>query len=226
MKTVDQVQGFYEDKYSAISNYSVNKREIELYRKYWALIDQFINEKLNRSHLDIGCAEGNKTYAVHSFNFKTTAIDLSEFVIEQGKKIWKDSSIDFQSGDAFKFQGKFDVITAFGFSMFNVKNVQLKAERINQILSNNLNENKNSFMVVGSMTDYSGKGEDSWYYHTKNELDTLLSELKGYGYKVEIIFPYKKLSNYIAHGFYNFVAETYKLLFKKKKYYFIKIYHG
>ena len=81
-------------------------------------------------------------------------------------------------------------------------------------------------MIIGSFTDFSGQGEDTWYLHTRDDLEAIVHQLESkFSVKVEIVFPHKKILNYFGWGIYNFVAESMKLIIKRKRTFFIRIEH-
>jgi cyclopropane fatty-acyl-phospholipid synthase-like methyltransferase len=227
MKSIEYLKNFYEEKYNSIDFdqlSSHNKREIQLYRKYWKLICK--KTKRNHiNHLDLGCGIGTKTYAIKQFVLKSTGVDLSEVVISKAKRMFEESGIIFKADDAFKIDLEYDLITAFGFSLFNEKDIDIYTKHVFHFLDVNLSEDKGMF-VLGSFTDFSGKGEESWYLHTKSELECFKKIIEAStNYKVTFVFPHRKIGNYIGFGIYNFMAEVYKAL-KKRKNYFIVISNG
>jgi SAM-dependent methyltransferase len=229
MKSIEYLKDFYDEKYKLIDFEKLsihNNREIELYKKYWRLICKNVNLSLNHdNHLDLGCGIGTKTFAINHFGKKSTGIDLSEIVISKAQKLFPNPRINFRSGDAFTDEQRYDLITAFGFSLFNEKNSDIYSKRVIHFLNVNL-ATSNGIFVLGSFTDFSGNGIESWYLHTEKELDELKNKIElTTNFKVEFVFPHKFLSNYVGFGFYNFAAEVYKVL-KRRKNYFIVISNG
>ncbi len=220
MRTVNELKNIYEKRYENIET-QVNLKEVRLYKKFRKLLlpGNFLIK--DSSLLDLGCGKGNKITGFSENCKRVLAIDISENVIEVCKKKFPNSTIEFKAIDATNIEEKFNIVTAFGFSLFNTNDNELFLKTLKGFVDRNIDKNQTSFFIIRSHTDFSGNGQDSWYLHTKKDLAILKKEIEKNG-KVEILFPHKKLSNYFSYGLYNFFAEVYRLL-KKKKTFFIVI---
>lgn len=218
-----ELKEIYDTRYSLGHLHKVNKREIELYKKYIDLLD--LNLQKNFTHLDIGSGLGHKTIAAGCNSKETLGIDISDKAVEIAKKLYqKHKNINFTTLNILASEQKFNLITSFGLSLLNEKNVNTFLKQAKSIVRNNLSKTKGDVMIIGSFTDFSGENETSWYYHTKEELDLIIEGLKEIeGVKVKIVFPYRVKENYFNYGIYNFLAEVYKRFKNKRKNYFIVI---
>jgi SAM-dependent methyltransferase len=219
----EELRQVYNDRYEKNHTHQVNKREIDLYKKYMSLFQ--LELPMSFSHLDIGCGFGHKTVA-SGFNSKTTlGIDLSDYAVAIAQKLYPSyKNITFSTQNILESSEKFDLITSFGLSLQNEKNIDIYLEVTKDIITNNLAKQKGATMIIGSFTDFSGGNESSWYYHTKDDLDNILAGLNQLAnIKARIIFPHKLKSNYFGYGIYNLFAEIYKRLKNKRQNYFIII---
>lgn len=224
MQNSEELKEIYESRYSDASD-GKGIREIALYKKYRKLLIKQ-RTKENSKLLDLGCGIGFKTIGFSVPNEQVLAIDLSENAITFCKNQHKNELIEFKAMDAFEVTGEFNVISAFGFSLFNTDDNNRFLAVFNHFYKTNLLKESKSTIVIGSFTDFSGKGKDSWYLHTKEDLDYIQQEIeKQFPVKVSIVFPHKLLNNYFGSGFYNFAAESIKLLIKQKRTFFIRIEH-
>lgn len=223
MYSIEELKHIYENRYndSRIANGS---REVMLYKKYRKLLDPLRHEETSKS-LDIGCGMGYKTIGFNK-DEEVLAIDISENAIKYCQREQQRNLIQFKCMDAFQVMGKYKLITAFGFSFFNTSNSKRFIEMFEHFYLNNLLNKKGSLMIIGSFTDFSGQGEGTWYLHTRDELEAIVNQLESkFSVKVEIVFPHKKILNYFGWGIYNFVAESMKLIIKRKRTFFIRIEH-
>jgi cyclopropane fatty-acyl-phospholipid synthase-like methyltransferase len=221
--SVNELKEIYERKYGSIS-LSGAQREKQIYSKYRDLLvmDGSLPEK--REVLDLGCGTGYKTVGFHRKGDHTLAVDLSDNVIEFCNSVHAIGDIQFLAKDAYSVEGKFDLITAFGFSLFNTHVNDEFVQNVGHFVKNHLVQSKGSLMIIGSFTDFSGKGKDSWYLHTEHDLTYINDRLSQiHGLSIDIVFPHRVLRNYLGYGLYNLPAELYKLLFKRKKTFFIRL---
>lgn len=226
MYTNKELEEIYEKRYSK-RDITQNKREISIYRKYRRILlpKHFLNESVN--NLDLGCGRGHKTIGFSSMFKRVLAVDLSQNVIENCKELYGDSNIEFRACDATQIEEKFNLITAFGFSLFNTSNNDQFLKHYSDFYKNNSEKECRSFFIIGSFTDLSGNGKESWYLHTEQDLEYFSKHIKEkYQAKVRIVFPHKQINNYFGSGFYNFTAEVIKLVKKKNRTFFIVIEHG
>jgi SAM-dependent methyltransferase len=225
MYTNKELEEIYDERYSE-KEQAINEREVVLYRKLKGLLlpKSFLNGEV--SNLDLGCGRGHKTVGFSEGFKRILAVDLSSKAIEHCKSFYQSKkNIEFKALDATKIEEKFNLITAFGFSLFNTKDNDQLLSQITGFSSRNIAEGK-SYLIIGSFTDYSGNGADSWYMHTKFDLAYIKKQLEALNLKVNIVFPHRNIRNYFVAGFYNFVAEIYKLILKRRKTFYIVIEHG
>jgi len=176
--------------------------------------------------LDLGCGLGHKTIGFASEAKRVLAVDLSENAISSCKKLYPEENIEFIAKDAKQIHEKFDVITAFGFSLFNTDDLSSFLANVTYFIEHNLKPQKGSVMIIGSFTDFSGEGKDSWYLHTKEELLEIQRMIKeSVPSNVTFVFPHRKVQNYFGYGLVNLGAEFKKLISKRKKTFFIRIEH-
>lgn len=222
MYTNEELKTIYEERYSG-SHLANGTREVLLYRKYREML---IAKGIKHKVLDIGCGLGYKTVGFVKPDEYVLAIDLSENGIQFCNKQHKQTAIEFKALDALQVTGKYSLITAFGFSLFNTPSTERFVAMVDHFYQNNLLNEQGSVLVIGSFTDFSGNGKDSWYLHTAKDLSEIVDEVqKMLPVKVSVIFPHKKFKNYFGYGIYNFAAEAVKLLTKRKRTFFIRIEH-
>lgn len=226
MYTNKELEEIYDERYSEKES-AVNAREVVLYNKLRGLLlpKDFLEKRV--SNLDLGCGRGHKTVGFAKNFSRVLAVDLSQNVIDHCLRFYQnEQNIEFKAMDATKIEERFNLITAFGFSLFNTADNQLFLKNVGEFGDRNLMTDQESYMIIGSFTDFSGTGSDSWYMHTSADLKYLTNVLKEKGADVQIVFPHKKAGNYFGSGFYNFAAEMTKLLVKKRRTFFIVIKHG
>ena len=226
MYTNQELEEIYDERYSQ-KELTVNQREVALYRKLQRILlpSEFLKGEV--TNLDLGCGRGHKTVGFSNGFKRVLAVDLSKNVIEHCKRFYKsNSTIEFQATDATKITEQFNLITAFGFSLLNTSDNDLFLKNLKGFEKRNLVKDQQAFSIIGSFTDFSGKGAESWYMHTKSDLEYIKNKLEQSGSVVNIVFPHKKSSNYFGAGFYNFAAEVIKLIVKKRRTFFIVIKHG
>lgn len=226
MYSTDELEKIYDERY-ARGEEGVNTREIQLYQKLKSiLLPKYFAEK-EISQLDLGCGRGHKTIGFSKNFKKVVAIDLSANVIKHCESLYGDyKNIDFIAGDATKVNGKFNLITAFGFSLFNTNDNDNFLKVFDNFVTQNWASGEKSFFIIGSFTDFSGQGNDSWYLHTREDLNYIKQGIEKKGLNVSIIFPHRLKKNYFGWGFYNFVAEIGKLIKKRKRVFFIVVENG
>ncbi len=226
-QNIEEIKHTYEGRYAQFDT-QLNKREIELYRKYRdILLVDCLNKKNHIKHLDLGCGKGHKTLGFLGENQTTLAVDISENAISNCQKLISNKNIEFKACDALKIDGEFDLITAFGFSLFNTPNNDQLLEVLYHFIDKNLSKSSCKMVILGSFTDFSGTGENSWYLHTQDDLDYIKQKIESdTGLRVSFIFPHKLIKNYLGFGVYNTLAEVYKLVVKRRKTFFIRIEDG
>lgn len=225
MYTNKELEEIYDERYKSKEG-KVNLRETILYNNYRKILlpNDFLSEKI--SNLDLGCGRGHKTIGFSSKFERVLAVDLSQNVIDHCKHFYSNvKNIEFVAQDATVITEKFNLITAFGFSLFNTSDNDLFLSNLFGFMDRNLLKETRSFLIIGSFTDFSGGGADSWYLHTKEDLAYLCSNIEKKGCQVKVVFPHKIGRNYFGAGIVNFVAEAAKLLKKKKRTFFIVIEH-
>lgn len=222
----EELRKVYNDRYEKNHTHHVNNREIDLYKKYMSLFK--LNLPTSFTHLDIGCGFGHKTVASSSNSKSTLGIDLSDYAVAVANKLYPSfDNVSFSTQNVLNSQDKFDLITSFGLSLQNEKNIDIYLSVTKDIIDNNLTKQKGATMIIGSFTDFSGGNEQSWYYHTNTDLESILTGLNNIeNMSARIIFPHKQKSNYLGYGVYNLFAEIYKRFKNKRQNYFIIIEHG
>jgi 2-polyprenyl-3-methyl-5-hydroxy-6-metoxy-1,4-benzoquinol methylase len=123
-----------------------NKLYLELYshrnekdaKAQISLIFKTLNISKSDYILDLACGEGRHCNIISNLGYNIKGIDLSESLIESGKK--KYPHIDIEQGDMRKIKGKFDVIlslfTSFGYFETDEENLSVLLS-----VSNALKEN-------------------------------------------------------------------------------------
>jgi SAM-dependent methyltransferase len=222
MHTTDELKEIYEGRYNSVAQTN-GSREEDLYTKYRRLIfgkNSFVKV------LDLGCGLGFKTKGFTKLDEQVLAIDLSENAIRFCRTHNHLKNIEYKVVDAMCLNEKFHLITAFGFSLFNTKSTNKFIDIFEHFYNQNLVHLGSSSIIIGSFTDFSGKGEHSWYLHTKKDLADIIRNLEQrFSVKVTLFFPHRSIKNYIGFGLYNFVAEVVKLMLKRKRTFFIQITH-
>lgn len=225
MLTKEELKDIYEKRYTSVSQ-DHSAREIAQYRKYYKVLLNWDSSSCSDKHyLDLGCGLGAKTVGFNNGFKVVKAVDLSETAIDNCRNKFSDKRIEWVAGDAMSVPGKYELITAFGFSLFNTPDNQEFVSNVGHIIRQNLSD-RGGVMIVGSFTDLSGSG-DSWYMHSQNDLNEVQNSLETeHAVKVEVIFPHRRFSNYFSGGLLNFIAELRKLVLTRRRNFFIKIVHG
>ena len=217
-----EIKEQYESKYV---DSSFREREFELYQKYFKLLLQQLDMKFVEfnSLIDLGCGDGVKTQAMAQ-PFKTTlGIDLSSSGIDQAQRLNRNNSISFKCMNMFDIENeKFTCVSALGFSYFNTKNVPELANRIEEVYTQLSTEN--TWMLLSSFTDFSGKAQTGWVKHTQEEINLICTKLTQKGFQVKTVFPHRIWSNYFRFGLKNLILELGKRFLVKNKTFFIIIY--
>lgn len=218
--TTKDLKDIYNQRY-AESRGHLAGTERENYRIFREFL---LKNKRFKKVLDIGCGVGHKTKGFTHVEESVVAIDLSEKGIERAKENYSSANhLTFEVANALELEGTFDLICAFGFSLFNTNQLSEFLQVFQQIQLANLKKESNATMVIGSFTDGSGTGEDSWYMHTKAELKDLQVELSKQGFEVQIIFPHKFIRYYFLGGMVHFLKHAWYFMFKPRKTFFILI---
>src|SRR5690554_2055784 len=189
-----------------------------------------MNPKFNQHEmtgLDLGCGAGDKIMGF-SEKFKAVlAVDISENAIALCNKKFDSNIVKFKCCNALNIKERFNVITAFRFSLFNTNDNTKFVSLLEQLMEQNLKKNEEQIFIISSFTDFSGTGLESWYKHTKKDIKEIKHAIENStGLNVRVIFPHKKLKNYIGWGVYNFFAELGKLIIKRNKIFFIIVDNG
>ena len=76
-------------------------------------------EKFNKplNILEVGCGNGNDAYYMSEKGHNVTAIDISDYAIDEAKSLYKNDNLKFITSDFFKFKttDKYDLIFDRGF---------------------------------------------------------------------------------------------------------------
>ena len=113
-------------------------------------------EKFNKplNILEVGCGNGNDAYYMSEKGHHVTAMDISDYAIDEAKSLYKNDNLKFITGDFFQFKTieKYDLIYDRGFihnfsidyfSMYFDKLYSLLKDKGNVlILSGNYNQDK------------------------------------------------------------------------------------
>ncbi|MFA6924937.1 MAG: class I SAM-dependent methyltransferase [Bacteroidales bacterium] len=222
-----EVKEIYEKRYSNFTSLPAYYLEERKYKRIFNNI--FTNFKVDikkfPNYIDIGCGLGIKTYILSEYFEKSTGIDFSENAINIAKLLNAKPNVEFEVADVKNIsssENKFDFITAFGLSVLNVKDVeQIKNEILNII---NLYAKKESYIVVSSSTDFSGSVPAGWYYHSRKGLKQLVDSINSIeNLTCKIYFNHCDFKNYFLHGFETFAIELYRLLFSRKRDYYLVV---
>lgn len=226
MLTNSEREEIYDQRYASQSGKWHGRREEQLYRVYRKLLLKWsISDCKDKTYLDLGCGTGSKTIGFSEGFRQVMAIDLSGKSVELCRNQYGATRVNWVKGDAMAVEGKFDLITAFGFSLFNTPDNEVFLENVGHIIARNLSE-EGGTMLIGSFTDGSGSG-DSWYMHSPGDLNYIVGELeKRHRVKAEVIFPYRYMLNYLGGGFLHFLFELKKRLTGRRRNFFIKIVYG
>ncbi|MBK8626548.1 MAG: class I SAM-dependent methyltransferase [Saprospiraceae bacterium] len=213
----------YEEKYASFRHINCYKNEIEFFGYQFDRLLQYIDfNKLQLSTcLDIGCGFGLKTYYLTNKFRKVVGADFVENIIRVNELLNDCKDLKFITYDFYstvQFIEKFDCVTAFGFSILNVKD---QSEYINKVEKLLANTNEKGMLIIWSFSDFSGNEPTGWYNHTKDEINQLISKLDSKYSQVRIFYPYNKVvckSIFTTLGLKNFLR-----FFQSKKYYFLII---
>ncbi|MDD5569687.1 MAG: class I SAM-dependent methyltransferase [Bacteroidales bacterium] len=222
-----EVKEIYEKRYSNFTSLPAYSLEERKYKRIFNNI--FTNFKIDvkkfPNYIDIGCGLGIKTYILSEYFEKTTGIDFSQNAINIAKLLNAKPNVEFEIADVKNLSSsdkKSDFITALGLSVLNVKDIeQIKKEILNII---NLYAKNESYIIISSSTDFSGSVPVGWYYHSRKDLKKLVDSINTVeNLKCKIYFNHCDFKNYFFHGFETFAIELFRLLFSRKRDYFLVI---
>lgn len=216
----------YDKRYSTFTFVPGYAYELSFINRAWKVLNaQGVFRQAPRRAVDLGSGFGFKTYAMSKKIDQVTGIDISSNAILISNTLNDNPKLDFicTELEAYDPGSKFDLVTAFGLSNFNVSDIAKLTHGIRETLAKLLDE-KGTFILYSS-TDFSGKAPSGWYYHTRKELKELLKTLSSEhpACQVQLIFPHRNLSNYTKMGARNFLAEVFKLFFQRKKEYLLTL---
>jgi SAM-dependent methyltransferase len=178
----------------------------------------------NGRYLDIACGDGIKTNALSQYFNNTLGVDFSKNAIACAKKTFGSEVLQFKELDleTEKLDEQFDVVTSFGNSILNVSD----EEKIsNHVLADYNNfVAKQGTLILGSFTDFSGNAPTGWYNLTNKQLNKITHTINQYeGVICEVYFPHQDINNYLSNALSYTLKELHKLLFQKRRYYYIVI---
>ena len=222
-----EIKEFYNTKYSdfkAIPGFQLELLYCERIIKWLKRTKNWPDHE-KKNYLDAGCGFGLKT-AIFSREFDTsTGIDNSERIITicqllNGSK----KNLDFKLKDIEDpGPGRYEFITAFGISYFNIKDMSVLTERIAETSRKLISSN--GYMLIGTRTDLSGSSLSGWYYPTKKDLAELIRQLKARlpGYKIIMIRPDHSIVYLLSGSFLKSIGSLRKVILNKPRDLFIII---
>lgn len=220
------VRDAYIKRYSGFEALPSFKTETQYLRKIAANIakNYAIDYNQFNTYLDLGCGLGIKTAIFSNFFTTSMGIDFVDNAIQIATLLNDNEKLTFKTIDVTEQNtiGKWNFITAFGLSLFNTHDVTACINEIKNTI--NTYATDKAILVIGSFTDFSGKAPTQWVNHSRNDLTVILRELNAVqNYSATIYFPHKDPANYFGSGALNFLTEWYKLIFTKRRYYYIVV---
>lgn len=127
--------------------------------------------------LDVGCADGNYTEAFRRLGCVSTGLDYSEVIIAQAKEKHPQCTFLHMNGFEPELTSTFDIIFCRGFSGFNTHDLAFIAAWANKYITH---LNPDGFLVIGSMSNFSGvETETEIANHTRREIQALSEQLRA-----------------------------------------------
>jgi 2-polyprenyl-3-methyl-5-hydroxy-6-metoxy-1,4-benzoquinol methylase len=174
------------------------------------------------TYMDLGSGLGIKTRIIAENFGQSLGLDFVERCVAIANLLNDWPTLRFVQADATKPSGhRYDFVTAFGLSVFNVHDVQACATAIAAAARDHCKPG-GTFLLY-SFTDFSGQAPSGWVNHRKQDLETLVKALQSAGLQAQIVFPQRRLGNYFGNGLRHLAAEWMKLLSRKRRDYYIVI---
>ena len=230
MMEEEDVREVYDKRYASFSFFPGYRHEALTCTRLLGVIQSkgFKFENSEANLIDLGCGFGMKTHALARKFRQVTGLDISNNAIRVAELLNDTDNLHFVASDAkdFEVTEPFSRITAFGYSGFNLPGVEDIVKHIEEIQAKFLDQK--GMLVLYSRSDFSGKAPSGWYYHTRNELNLLVTSLRKTYPKsrVELIFPHRTWKNFRCGNFAEQLTEWSKWLVLKQKEYLIVIDHA
>ena len=116
--------GGYRGKFLGFARFIINGKAMRLIKKY----------KKNGRLLELGCAYGYFINKAKNNGFDATGCDISQFAIDEGKKMFPDIDISQSDISKLKFKDKtFDIVATFE-TLEHCKNLEDVLEEMNRVI--------------------------------------------------------------------------------------------
>ena len=220
----EKVKGIYAETYASFLALPGFASERKFLRHRFELISKLAVKPLDASSsdLDLGCGLGIKTRILAEYLQDSHGVDFVDRCVQIASLLNDRPGLVFETMDATeKPENQFDVVTAFGLSVFNVSDPQQAAKAMVKSAQDFLTPK--GWLLVYSFSDFSGKAPSGWYNHTRKELKTIVGILIRSGLKAQLVFPHRHFSNYTGNGLRHLAAEALKLVSRKRRDYYIVI---
>jgi SAM-dependent methyltransferase len=180
-------------------------------------------KNLNRhSLLDIACGDGVKTNALSQYFKNALGVDFSANAIQACNSTFKSDVLAFIELDIDnqELDQKFDFITSFGNSTFNISNIEVLTKEIIKVYHKFSKASTN--MLVGTFTDFSGTAPSGWYNLTTTELTLLQKNISDQaGLNCTLYFPHADINNYLSNHVKYTAKEVLRIITQKRKYFYL-----
>ena len=214
----------YAESYASFNGLSGFALEKKFLRHRFQLLTKLFNLSIPTpsSYMDLGSGLGVKTRIMADFFTESVGVDFVERCIKVCKLLNDKPGLSFILADATQVTGhKYDFVSAFGLSVFNVHDSKACAEAI--IKAGQDHCKPGGYLMVYSFTDFSGKAPTGWVNHTRKDLAHVLELLGQAGLRPQIVFPHRHFANYFGNGIRHLAGELIKLLSRKRRDYYIVI---
>jgi SAM-dependent methyltransferase len=171
-----------------------------------------------RSHADLGCGLGFKTYAVARHFERSVGFDASGTATELATRLNDLPALEFRTADVFEFEPgeRFDFVTAFGLSALNSRDPGQTSERIAALADHYLADG-GVFLVV-TQTDCSGEERAGWYNPDTAALRRVASAVAMSGaYASRLYTPQRDLLAHFGYGAEHTLRELAKRMLRGRR---------
>ena len=220
-------RNFYDKKYSSFESLPGFRQE-EVYCQriiHWLKWINWWPESDKVRYLDAGCGFGIKTFVFSRYFNQSLGIDFSVNAIEICNRLNNSpGNLTYQVKDIEDISDeKFDMVTAFGLSYFNSRDIEMLAKRI--ALTANLSLNREGILFISTRTDYSGKSDTGWHNLGRREIAHLKKLLKDQctGAEVKVIAPDHHIKYLVAGTILHAIGSLRKSILNRPRDLFIII---
>ena len=172
---------------------------------------------VDASLLDLGCGLGFKTRALAESFRSACGVDFSAAAIEMARSLNDLASLRFEVLDveSGSLERRFDVVTAFGISLLNVRDESEYARLLASFATRFTNPRGGLLVAIGQ-SDFSGRVDDGWYNHTHRALKRIRG-LAGATQRTHLYLPGRDPRSYRSFGAEYALRELAKPVLRRRR---------